>query len=111
MICKEIECVEGVVRRILEQEGKFNVGNLKIKVSDLPYDEMSKLDGNLIIINSVRFRNFSNETGGDSKLVSAYLIVLSLYAIVKDRLELEKIISNKLGMDSVEFEVYKILFS
>ena len=109
LICREIECVEGVVRRMLEEE-KINVGNVKIIVTDLPYNEISRFENGKVLVNSLKFRNFSNEVSGDSKLVSAYLIVVSLYAVVKDKEKVREIVS-KFGEHSPERVIFDILFA
>lgn len=111
LICREIECVEGVVRRILEENG-YSLDNVKINVSDMPYNEIVRFDGsNNIYINSVKFRSFATEVGGDSKLVSAYLIILSLYAVINDKQRVRELVKKVFGDPSLESTIFNLLFS
>ncbi|QGR20248.1 hypothetical protein [Stygiolobus azoricus] len=110
LICREIECVEGVVRRILEENG-YSLDNVKINVSDMPYNEIVRFDGSNIYINSVKFRSFATEVGGDSKLVSAYLIIVSLYAVINDKQRVRELVKKVFGDGSLESTIFNLLFS
>ena len=109
LICREIECVEGVVRRILEENG-YTFDNVKINVSDMPYNELARFDGSNIYVNSVKFKSFATQVGGDSKLVSAYLTVVSLYAVINDKQRLRELVKRVFGEKSLEYTIFNLLF-
>ncbi len=101
MICKDLECVIGKARRILEKEGVTRE-NFNVIVTDLPYVTLSILDGSTVKINSLLLENYSNNVNNEARLVSAFLLIAILNAFLKDKAKTRDIIKKYFGEGSIE---------
>ena len=108
MICKDLECVIGVARRILEKEGVITE-NFNVIITDLPYTTLSVVEGSTVKINSLLLENYSNSVNNEARLVSAFLLIAILNAFLKDKAKTRNIIRKYFGEESIEEKAVDVI--
>ena len=80
--CKDLECVERLVREVLGVDKPLVIGDAGGK----PAKALEKE----IVIDTRFLDSFQAEVGGEAKLVSSYLVACVLYAVYGKEKALEK---------------------
>ncbi|AHC52387.1 hypothetical protein SUSAZ_00560 [Sulfolobus acidocaldarius SUSAZ] len=106
-MCRDIECIKGVVRRILEKEGKDT--DIDIQITDLPYNQLSVLDGKVVKINSLHYESMSIQSGNESLIMSTFLIIAILKAIYGDDKEVKRVLETYLEDNNIASKMLDML--
>ncbi|AGE72366.1 hypothetical protein [Sulfolobus acidocaldarius] len=107
MLCRDMECIKGVIRRILEEEGKES--DVDIQITDLPYNQLSVLEGKVVKINSLRYESMSIQSGNESLIMSTFLIIAILKAIYRDDNEVKRVLETYLKDNGIASKMLNML--
>ncbi|AAY79540.1 hypothetical protein [Sulfolobus acidocaldarius] len=102
-----MECIKGVIRRILEEEGKES--DVDIQITDLPYNQLSVLEGKVVKINSLRYESMSIQSGNESLIMSTFLIIAILKAIYRDDNEVKRVLETYLKDNGIASKMLNML--
>ena len=107
--CIDIDCVKEVAKKILEQEGIYK-GDLNINFVPLPFDILSRLNGNVVEINVIKYESFSIQTSEEAEINSSYILIAILYAFLHDIEKIKQIIYKYYGENSIAYRLIDIVF-
>ncbi|BFH72435.1 hypothetical protein SJAV_03790 [Sulfurisphaera javensis] len=106
--CKDLNCVKIIAADVLKKEGIYK--DFNVLITDLPFNSISKLDGNTVKINSVRFESFSVQSSGEYEISSSYLLIAIIYAFLNDVEKTRYIIKKYFGENSIVYRLIDIMF-
>jgi len=107
--CNNINCVKEIVKKIVEQEGIYK-GDFKISFVALPFSTLSRLNGDTVEINLVKYESFTVQTSKESELNSSFILIAVLYAFLHDVEKIKNVISKYYGENSVVYRLIEVIF-
>jgi len=107
--CKDINCVKEIARKILEEEGIYR-GDFKVSLTTLPFNILSRLNGDTVEINLVKYHSFSVQTSGEAEMNSSFLLISILNAFLNNIEKIRKIIYKYYGENSVVYRLIDVIF-
>jgi len=107
--CNDINCVKEIVKKIVEQEGIYK-GDFKISFATLPFSTLSRVNGDTVEINLIKYESFTVQTSKESELNSSFILIAALYAFLHDVEKIKQIISKYYGENSVGYKLIDVIF-
>ncbi|ACP36817.1 conserved hypothetical protein [Sulfolobus islandicus L.S.2.15] len=104
--CKDTSCVKDTLNGLLNKYGvRKNITEIALE----NINELAIYRNNKIFINVLKYDEIVNDVSGESEIVSAFLILSSLYSLVGIK-RMEEIVKNEYGRESPVYKLYEILF-
>lgn len=107
--CNDINCIKEIVKKIVEEEG-IHKGDFKVSFVTLPFNTLSRLNGESVEINLIKYESFSVQTNQESELNSSFILIAVLYAFLQDIEKIKQIISKYYGENSVVYKLIEVIF-
>lgn len=107
--CRDINCVKEIAKKILEEEGIYK-GDFKVSLVTLPFNTLSRLNGDTVEINLIKYHSFSVQTNGEAEINSSFILISILNAFLNDTGKVREIISKYYGENSVVYRLIDIIF-
>ncbi|AAK42717.1 hypothetical protein SULI_02035 [Saccharolobus solfataricus] len=104
--CKDTSCVKDTLNALLN---RYGIGKNITEIVLENIDGLATYKDNKVIINVLKYDEIANEASGQSEIVSAFLLLSSLYSLVGTK-RMEEIIRNEYGKESPIYKLYEILF-
>lgn len=108
--CKDLYCVKELAKDILKKENSNITEDFNIIFVTLPPTVISKLDGNTLKINLLKYESFTIQTSGENELNSSFVMLAILNAFFNDIEKIRKTILKYFGEDSVVYRLIEIMF-